>query len=92
VNVAVVQLFHQRKKIRQRRRRRQAVEIGAQPFVARGLQLVPDVDFRRRILADEDDAEPRRTAGAAPEPGHRRADLVANLPRHRGAVEHASRH
>ena len=67
--------------VRERRRRRQALEIGAQPLVARRLQLAAHVDLRRRIVADEHDAEPRRTAGARRERGHRRADLGADLLR-----------
>ena len=58
--------------IDQRRAARRAIavagsrcEIGPQPGLAAGLQLVADVDLRRRVVADQHDAEPRRPARRA---------------------------
>ena len=81
-----------RQQLVERRRRRQPLEIGAQPGLGRRLQLVADVDLRRRIVADEHDAEARRPPGARGERRDRRADLGANLLRDGRAVEHACGH
>ena len=62
VRVAAIQPLDQLQKLRQRRRRRQPLEVGAEARLPGRLQLAADVDFRRRIVADEHDAEARRPA------------------------------
>ena len=65
VRVAAIQPLDHREQIRERRGRRQPLEIRAQAGLPRRLQLVAHVDLRRRIVADEHDAEARAAARRA---------------------------
>ena len=52
--------------------------------------LLPHVDLRRRVVADQHDSEPGRPAVAGVKRFHRQDDLGSNLAGHRGAVEQAA--
>ena len=79
VHVAAIQALDERQQFVERRRRRQPLEIGAQPGLARRLQLAADVELRRRVVADQHDAEPRRPAGARRERRDGRRRLRARI-------------
>ena len=57
----------------ERRGGRQPLQIDPQSGVGARLDLVADVDLRRGVFADQDDAEPRRPPGARRERLHARA-------------------
>ncbi len=92
VHVAPVQAIDNREHLVERCGRRQPLEIRAQPRLARRLQLAPDVHLRRRIVADEHDAEAGRTSRATRERRDRRSELRANPARDGRAVEHSGGH
>jgi hypothetical protein len=65
VRDAAVQAIDEGQQVVERGGRRQPLQVDPQSGVGAGLHLVADVDFGRRILADEHDAE----AGRASRPG-----------------------
>ena len=74
------------------RRRRQTFEIRPQSRIGCGLELAADVNLRCRILADEHDAEPRRSPDARSERVNLGRDLRADLIGDGRAVEDARGH
>jgi hypothetical protein len=66
--------------------------VRVEPDVFGGLQLVPHVDVRRRILADEHDAEPRRPAVRFHERVNFRFDLLPHRRGERLSIQYPSRH
>ena len=92
VHVAAVEPIDEREQLRERRRRGQPLEIDAKPHLAPGLRFAPDVDFRRRILADQHDPQAGRPARARPERLDARTDLRPNPVGDGDAVEQPGRH
>src|SRR5262245_13322185 len=92
MSLAAVQPIDSLEKSHERGRVRKPDEIRPQARVARGLELAANVDFRRRILADQDYPEPRRPTCARPERLDARHHLRPNLIRDGDAVEHSCRH
>ena len=90
--VARVEPLDQREQIVERGRRRQPLQVDPQAGLAARLDLVADVDLRRRVVADENDAEAGRTAGLRRE----RVDVGQHRLANRGgdglAVEDARAH
>ena len=83
---------HDAEQRRERGRARQSLEMHAHAGVFGRLQLVADIDFRRRIVADEDDGERRRSAELLLDVGDARRELVADLLGHGFAVEEGRSH
>ena len=92
VRVAPIQPLDELEKLRQGRRRGQALEIRPQTRLSGGLQLAADVNLRGGILADEHDAEPRRSPDAGAKGLDLRRDLRSNLIRDGDAVKQSCGH
>ena len=85
VHGARVQPRDERQQLVERRRGGQALQVRPQPGLGAAAHLVPDVDLRRRIVADEHDAEARRPSGPRRERVHARAAPPrGSAPRSRG--------
>ena len=74
------------------RARRQLVVEGLHAGFGHGLGLGADIDFARRIVADENDGNPRHDAAVAAQPVHGIRDLAAQIRGDRLSVNDTRAH
>ena len=92
VDVASIQPIDDGEQLLERCRGRQALEVCSQSRLARRLHLAAHVDLRRRIVADEDDPQTRRTSRPRRERSDGGRELAPDLVRHCRPVQHSRGH
>src|SRR6185503_17034904 len=92
VNIAAIEPFDERDGFGDRCRRRQAFEVRSKPDVRAGLELVANVDLRRRVVAHEHDAETRWASVLRCERRDLGPNLLLHRPGERLPIEHARGH
>jgi hypothetical protein len=92
VDLTPIQILDGGQHIVQRRRRGQALEIGAKAGFTGGLELAADLHVRGGIVAHQYDAKAGRPSGARGKRVHGGAKLRPDLIRNGRAVQYACTH